>query len=126
MATKFRAGLIAIALVLSTISNSFGSTQKLTAREASGHIGELATVCGNVASAKYASTSKGHPTFLNLDEPYPHQIFTVLIWGSDRRAFDSPEITYSGKDICVSGRITTYQGKPEIVAKQPIQIKMAP
>ena len=42
------------------------------------------TVCGIVASAHYAASSKGQPTFVNLDKPYPNQIFTVLIWGSDR------------------------------------------
>jgi hypothetical protein len=42
-----------------------------TAAEAHAHIGETAMVCGEVVSTRYASSTKGHPTFLNLDKPYP-------------------------------------------------------
>ena len=98
--------------------------KKINAREAASYIGKNVTVCGAVASAKYAFRSKGQPTFLNLDEPYPHQIFTVLIWGSDRPAFAKPEIYYSGKNICVNGDIKMYRGTPEIIARNPDQIKL--
>jgi hypothetical protein len=43
-----------------------------------------------VASAKYAENSRGQPTFLNLDLPYPDHIFTAVIWSEDRAAFDEP------------------------------------
>jgi hypothetical protein len=42
-----------------------------------------ATVCGKVVSTHYAKSSKGEPTFLNLDEAYPNEVFTILIWGPD-------------------------------------------
>jgi hypothetical protein len=44
-----------------------------------------------VVSTHYASSSKGQPTFLNLDELYPKEVFTILIWGSDRTKFGVPE-----------------------------------
>lgn len=66
-------------------------TNKITAAEAKDHVGETRTVCGKVASTHYASGSKGQPTFLNLDEPYPKEVFTILIWGSDRAKFGAPE-----------------------------------
>jgi hypothetical protein len=46
--------------------------KKLTAAEAKDHVGETATVCGSVVSTRYASSTKGQPTFLNLDKPYPN------------------------------------------------------
>ena len=67
--------------------NTAAQTSKITAREAKDHIGEVQTVCGKVASTHFASKSKGEPTFLNLDEPYPKEVFTILIWGSDRAKF---------------------------------------
>jgi hypothetical protein len=70
--------------------------QKLSASEAKDHIGETATVCGDVVSTRYAASTKGQPTFLNLDKPYPNQIFTVLIWGSNRSKFGTPEVTTRG------------------------------
>jgi hypothetical protein len=63
--------------------------QTITAAEAENHIGDTATVCGQVASTKYAASSRGQPTFINLDKPYPSPIFTVLIWGLDRAKFGS-------------------------------------
>jgi DNA/RNA endonuclease YhcR with UshA esterase domain len=85
------------------------------------------TVCGTVASATYAIRTKGRPTFLNLDQPYPKQIFTVLIWGSDRNKFKNPpETFFKGKRICVTGTIEDYKGKPEIVVHGPDQITVKP
>jgi hypothetical protein len=73
--------------------------KKLTAAKAKDHIGETATVCGSVVSTRYAASTKGQPTFLNLDKPYPNQIFTVLIWGTSRSKFGTPEADYKGKNV---------------------------
>jgi micrococcal nuclease len=60
-----------------------------------------------------------------LDKPYPNQIFTVLIWGSDRNKFkEAPEDMYNSKMICVTGLIKDYKGKPEIIVNDPEQIKI--
>lgn len=96
----------------------------LTASEAKDHIGELATVCGKVVSTRYAESSRGRPTFLNFDEPYPNQVFTVVIWGSDRSKFGDPETRYRGKRVCANGKIGEFKGVPEVVTNEPAQIKM--
>jgi micrococcal nuclease len=98
--------------------------RRLNANEAKAHIGETATVCGIVASAHFSNRTKGEPTFLNLDESYPHQIFTILIWGSDRPKFGSPENNYANKRVCVTGVIKTYRGIPEVVVENPGQIEI--
>jgi hypothetical protein len=94
----------------------------LPAEQAHNHIGERATVCGAVASTHFATTSRGQPTFLNLDKPYPNPIFTVLIWGSNRAKFGAPERDFAKKSICVTGTIEEYRGAAEIVAHSPSQI----
>jgi hypothetical protein len=48
--------------------------------DATGHIGETATVCGVVASAKFAPGSRAQPTFLDFGNPYPNTAFTAVIW----------------------------------------------
>ena len=96
----------------------------MTAAEAKNHIGNKATVCGAVVSTHYAARTKGEPTFLNLDEPYPRQIFTILIWGSDRAKFGNPEDKYGNKKVCVTGVIKDYKGVPEVIAQQPNQIEI--
>jgi DNA/RNA endonuclease YhcR with UshA esterase domain len=100
--------------------------KKMSAAEARDHVGETATVCGNVVSTRYASSTKGQPTFLNLDKPYPNQIFTIVIWGNNRSKFGRPEVEYNGKRICVTGKITEYRGVPEVIADAPAQITVEP
>ena len=112
---------IPVALLIASLG-TFAQTNKITPRDAKNHIGELSLVCGNVASTHYASSTKGQPTFLNLDEPYPREVFTTLIWGSDRAKFGNPESKYRDKRICVSGRISSYRGIPEIIVTEPAQI----
>ena len=95
----------------------------LTAPEAQRHVGEHATVCGIVASTRYSPKTKGQPTFLNFDSPYPRQIFTVVIWGGDRPKFGTPETTLKGRRVCATGTIQLYRGTPEIVVSDPGQLK---
>jgi DNA/RNA endonuclease YhcR with UshA esterase domain len=99
-------------------------TKTIAAAEAKNHIGESATVCGKVVSSRYADRSKGAPTFLNLDEPFPKQIFTIVVWGDNRPKFGEPENKYTDKRICVTGKITSYRGSPEIVATDPKDIEI--
>lgn len=95
-----------------------------TAAEAKQHIGERATVCGDVASTHYAARSRGNPTFINFDKPYPSEVFTLLIWGTDRPKFGEPEETYRSKHVCVTGPIGEYRGTPQIVAHDPSQVQI--
>ena len=99
-------------------------TSKITAAQAKDHVGQRATVCGTVASARYAEKSKAQPNFLNLDEPYPKQIFTILIWGDDRSKFGAPEDKYLNTRLCATGLIKLYRGVPEIEASDPSQIEV--
>ena len=109
--------IVAIALLAAVSVTASAAT--LSAQEAANHVGESATVCGTVASAKYAMSVKGQPTFLNLDEAYPHQVFTALVWGSDRKAFPNPPEALAGHRICVTGSITEHNGKAEIIVRSP-------
>jgi hypothetical protein len=113
--------IVAISLLGASVT-ILGQGKKLTTTDPKNHIGEQATVCGRVASGRYAATTRGKPTFLDLDKPYPGQLFTVLIWGENRARFGTPEETYRDKNICVTGRIQPYRGEPEIVASDPAQL----
>lgn len=92
--------------------------QDLQASEALAHIGETTTVCGKVTGVRYAANSRGKPTFINFDKPYPSQDFIVMIWDNDRAAFGNLE-RYTGHEACARGAITEYRGKPEMVLRAP-------
>jgi hypothetical protein len=100
------------------------SQQQLAASEAAAHIGDNATVCGQVISVHFSARSRGEPTFLNLDKPYPNQIFTILIWGEDRPKFGNLETRFSEARVCVRGTITAYRGEPEIVVHDPSSLTL--
>lgn len=84
-----RATLLILALVL-VATSSLLAQKTLTATEAKAHVGEQATVCGKVVSTRWAESSRGSRTFLNFDQPYPNQVFTLVIWGADRSKFAEP------------------------------------
>jgi hypothetical protein len=123
MRTLRRCSLSLICLAVSFAVQA--RTRHLTAAEAKDHVGENATVCGKVVDSHYASRSRGEPTFLNLDKRYPNQIFTIVIWGSDRPKFGDPEAKYRDKDVCVTGKITSYRGVAETTAHDPSQIELS-
>jgi hypothetical protein len=112
--------LAALFVVLAILAPAYAGN--LTADQAKAHVGENATVCGLVVSVHSASGSKGMPTFVNLDKPYPNHIFTILIWGDDLPNFKENPAHWEGKKACVRGKIILYQDRPEIVAEAPSQI----
>jgi len=103
--------------------------QELPAYEAEAaayHVGERAIVCGKVASTAYVSTVRGKPTFLNLEKPYPDQLFTVVIWDRNRSKFPNPpDVRFRDARICVAGLIEEDRGVPQIEVKDPEQIDHA-
>jgi len=115
--------LLALLLTTSFQITAALAQERIRPSDAERYIGKRVAVCGQVASANFAARSRGRPTFLNLDRPYPNQIFTIVIWGENRVKFGgSPEQVYRGRRICVTGTISAYRGQPQIVASDPSQI----
>ena len=98
------------------------SAATLAPGDAVSHIGETATVCGVVASAKFAANSRSQPTFLDLERPYPNAVFTAVIFGGDRPKFGAPEKSLEGARVCVTGVIRLYRGRPEMILNDPSQL----
>lgn len=96
------------------------AAQTITAADAKNHIGQNATVCGTVTDERTATSSRGEPTFINLDSTYPNQSFTILIWEDDRKNIG--ELPRVGAHICASGVIKEYRGTPEIVVQSSGQL----
>jgi hypothetical protein len=98
----------------------------LTPAQAAAHVGQFATVSGQVLSADYRPGNDNSPTFLDFGALYPAPLFIAIVWGPDRPKFGALETTYNGKTISITGTITTYHGKPAIVVTDPAQIKILP
>lgn len=110
---------LSIIFVLAFSLTPAGATT-ISAAEAKNHVGENATVCGNVAGERTATSSKGEPTFINLDAAYPNQVFTILVWGEDRQRVGA--LPREGSRVCAAGVIQNYRGVPEIVVRSSGQL----
>lgn len=93
-------------------------TSNYTAAEAAKHVGETATVTDRVDGVH--QSGKGN-IFLNMGGKYPNQAFTAFIPSSSAGQFSQPQ-QYEGQMVAVSGKITLYRGKPEIIVNSPSQI----
>lgn len=91
---------------------------KVPASSSYKHIGDYRVVCGYVAQIK--EFSKGQ--YLNLGTSYPNQDMTVVVWSSDIANFDNI-FQYEGRELCVKGSITSYNGTPQMVLSSKSQIQ---
>lgn len=114
---------IAVLIALLSCSTTLLAADEIPSAQAKDHVGETAAVCGLVADARYLEGGS-KPTFLNFDKPYPQHTFTAFIAGENRARFGTPEKDYLNKNVCVTGKIQNYNGKPEIVLTDPQQIKL--
>jgi hypothetical protein len=98
---------------------------RVAARDAAAHAGEFVEVCGVIADAVHARRTRGAPTYLNFDKPYPDQPFTAIIWGRDRKAFSFDPEALNGVAACVRGKVEMYRGKAQITLFMAEQIAFA-
>jgi DNA/RNA endonuclease YhcR with UshA esterase domain len=120
MKTKIARVLFCVAAVFVAICFSAGEPPPVyTTTQAASHIGEMATVCGTVAGTHHSGRGN---TFVNLDRAYPNQAFTAFIPASSASA-GADLRSLEGKNICVTGKVALYKGKPEIVVTTKEQIQ---
>ena len=61
--------------------------------------------------------------YLNFVEKYPNNPFTAVIFA--RQFGEFPEIEkYKNKMVEVTGRVSVFKGKPQIILNSPNQLKM--
>jgi exonuclease VII large subunit len=101
-----------------------GAQTPIKLDEISRHTGDSIVVCGKVAGMRYFENSRNQPTFLNMGADFPNQQVTVVIWGDMRKQFAESLEALKGKDICITGRITLYKDRPQIVIHDPGQVRI--
>ncbi|GEA51445.1 hypothetical protein VIN01S_22490 [Vibrio inusitatus NBRC 102082] len=80
-----------------------------------------ATVCGKVV--QITDFAKGN--YLNFDRMFPQTEFSVVIWKSDANHVAQDEslyTTYSNQNVCVTGEVSSYNGRAQIIVKNPHQL----
>jgi DNA/RNA endonuclease YhcR with UshA esterase domain len=115
---KIKTLLPLFALVCS--ASIIAQSSNYTPQEAAKHVGETAAITGSVDGVH--QSGKGN-IFLNMGGKYPNQAFTAFVPSSSAAQFSNPQ-QYEGKTVAVSGKITLYKGKPEIIVNSPSQISV--
>jgi len=91
--------------------------------DAGAYIGELVRVYGMVDEVYYARSTDEY--YLYFGGPYPYNDFTVIIKGNDARRMSYRPVRYfTGRHIAVTGLISLWDGKPEMIVKRGSQVDL--
>jgi len=87
------------------------------------HIGEVRNVYGRVHEVYYSwSTDEYH---LYFGGNYPYHDFTVIVTGKHARRYDRyPEMFFEGRYMWVTGLLSTFEGRPELIVRRRNQIHL--
>jgi endonuclease G len=93
-------------------------------QQAVSKVGSTVSIVGKVVSTKFIPKSQS--TFLNLDQSFPNQVFSIMIWRDGRRNFSYlPEKELDGKYIVVTGKVELDKnGIPLITVTREEQIEV--
>ena len=87
------------------------------------HIGEVRNVYGRVHEVYYSWTTDEY--HLYFGGKYPYHDFTVIIPGNQARRYDRyPEYFFEGRYIWVTGLLSTFEGRPEMIVRRRSQIHL--
>lgn len=107
------------------ISLYLSAQTKIAVEEVSKHVGETVTVCDKVYETEFMEKSKQKATFLKMGGVYPMHKLDIIINFKDRKNFgDKPEAYYLEKDVCITGKVVEFKGKPQIIISKPAEIQL--
>ena len=94
--------------------------EKISVADAEKYIGKKEMVCSMVYDVKELS----HINFLDVGANFPNNPLTVVVFSRDKGNFKDGLEVYDNKNICVTGTIKEYKGKPEIIITGPKDISI--
>ncbi len=98
---------------------ALAQTQVIAPADAKAHIGQTVTIEGPVGNVY---TARSGMTFIDIGGRYPDNAFAAVIFSDDSGKF--PDVkALNGKVVDVTGAVSIYRGKPEIVLKTADQMK---
>jgi hypothetical protein len=93
----------------------------ISAYDAGFYVGELARVYGRVEYVWYSRATKEY--YLYFGGPYPYQDFSVIVPANIARKYNRrPDRFFTNRDIAITGLISRWEGKPEMLIKKTNQL----
>lgn len=110
---------ILLVTVLFFICYMAKSQTLILAKDAAQYVGKKVTVCDSVYGAKALEKL----TLINIGGAYPKELLTIVVNKEDVAKFPSePASKFLGNNICVTGIVSEFKGKFQIVVTEPKQI----
>lgn len=101
---------------------SFSQTVPL--ESVTSYVGKTITVCSKVQSTFVAKGEK-KTTYLSFGQAFPNATFTAVIFEGDLANFKyTPSEYLKDKQVCLTGKITIYKDKPQMIISSEGQIKL--
>ena len=115
--------ILALSLLLPLITLNAQDKEKksevMAAKAAKGKVGETVTV-----EAKVAEVNKTEKIIrVNLEARFPKQELTLVVFPANFSKFEDVE-KLEGKTVRVTGKVTEYQKRPQIVLDAKEQLKV--
>ncbi len=106
--------------ILDSKSSDENSTlQKITSKEVKQHIGDSLRITGYIADVYLGEKV----AYLNFENRFPKNVFSCTIFQKTFNEFGDLS-KYKNKTAEVTGKITTYKNKPQVILESKQQIKI--
>jgi DNA/RNA endonuclease YhcR with UshA esterase domain len=109
---------IVLSLIFVFATTCTFAQKSISVDSAAAYIGETVTICTKV----YGIKAFDKVTLLNVGAAFPKSPLTIAISATDIANFETPLEKYNGQQICVTGKVLEFKGKPEIVVTKQDQI----
>lgn len=110
--------------VLFFLSATCKAQVEINAQQAAQHIGDSVKVCDIILEGKYLYEAKDEPAQLFMGSRQPDPMFTIVIPKNVRLRFNyDPEKKLVNKHVCVTGRVSTFEGRPAIYVSDENSIR---
>jgi hypothetical protein len=97
--------------------------QTVSAYDASRYIGEISRIYGKVSDVFYSTETDEYTLYFG--EPYPNQDFSVILSGKQARRYNRhPERYFTNRNIAVTGLISLWEDRPEMIIKKRSQVEI--
>ena len=113
-----------LVLLISICLSQISFAQTVPLDSVANYEGKTITVCSKVQST-YVTKGEKKTTYINFGKPYPNTTFTVVIFETDAAKFkNTPSEFLKDKNVCITGKVKIYKGKPDIIVNSEEQIKV--
>ena len=114
--------ILLILLIIFSLQKSFSQTVPLDS--VGKYDGKTITICGKVQGT-YVSKGEKKITYLDFGKPYPNAVLRVVIFEGDWVNFKyTPSEFLKNKNVCITGKVKIYKGKPEMIIEKEEQVKI--